>query len=248
MILSFYCDGRNRDYRVSDNIYTSTFKLWENFKEEIICRNRYFPNQEITRILSNLNYMNVFPTDSHLTFYRARVGDYLHADDSEMMAPPIRKPSNGRCNPSGIPYLYLANNELTAIQEIRPQIGDIVTLAEFDVNVSNVFSFDVYLMEHYKIKAADEQTRCLLFLILQDLSSPVKTDNQLDYIPLQYICEYVKRIGYNAFIYSSVYGTGMNLVMFDWINRISLCSKKTIHIRKSQIEYDKVSCLQSANH
>ncbi len=108
--------------------------------------------------------------------------------------------------------------------------------------------FDVYLMEHYKIKAADEQTRCLLFLILQDLSSPVKTDNQLDYIPLQYICEYVKRIGYNAFIYSSVYGTGMNLVMFDWINRISLCSKKTIHIRKSQIEYDKVSCLQSANH
>lgn len=237
MTLSFYCDGCNRSYQISDDIYTNTLELWKNFKEEIICRNRYFPSQEITRILSSLNYISVLPADTHLTFYRARVGDYLHADDSKMMAPPVRKPSNGRCNPSGIPYLYLANKELTAIQEIRPQIGDIVTLAEFDVDVSNTFSFNVYLMEHYGIKAVDEQAKCLLFLILQDLSSPVKTDNQLDYIPLQYVCEYIKSIGYSAFAYSSVYGTGMNLVMFDWTNRISLCSKKTVYIRQSHIEY-----------
>lgn len=238
MTLSFCCDGEIRDYQISDDIYANTLNLWTKFKEEIICRNRYFPGQEIVHILSTLNDMPVFLSNTHLPFYRARIGNYLQANNDQMMAPPVRESSNGRCNPAGIPYLYLAQKELTAIQEIRPQIDDIVTLAKFDVDVSNVFSFNVYLMEHYKIKAADEQARCLVFLILQDLLSPVTTNNQLDYIPLQYVCEYIKSIGYSAFMYESVYKTGMNLVMFDWTNRISMCTKRIVRVRNSYIKYE----------
>lgn len=238
MILSFYMDGDFRKIQISDDIYTNTKEIWENFKKNIIYQNRFFSGKEISAILAKLNFMPVFPRNTHLTYYRARIGDYLKSDDAEMMAPPARSAVAGRCNPNGIPYLYLASSKATAIQEIKPQIGDIVTVATFNVDMSNVFSFNVYLMEHYGIVAKDEQAKCLLLLILEELSSAVTVENQLNYIPLQYVCEYIKNLGYDAFIYTSAYRTGANLVMFHWPDKVSLCKKEVVYIKNTDIQWD----------
>lgn len=234
----YYLEGKNREFIISDDVYSSVLQIWKSFKEDIVYRNRYFSGEEIIRILSKLNFMPIFPTNTHLTYYRARIGDFEHTPDSDMMAPPAYKTSDGRCNPAGISYLYLATSKDTAIREIRPQIGDVVTLATCDVDVSNIFSFNVYLMEHYGIKAEDEYAKCLLFLILEDLSSAVTKNNHLDYIPLQYISEFIKSRGYNGFSYSSIYQTGMNLVMFNWENCVTLLSKETFHIKNTCIKYE----------
>lgn len=245
MILSFYTGEGPLKFQISDDIYVRTKEIWEKFKEDIVYHSRYFSGKEISNILSRLNFMGIFPYGTHLKYYRARIGDYLHSDNEEMMAPPVHRAVAGRCNPAGIPYLYLASTESTAIQEIKPQIGDIITLATFDVDMSNVFSFNVYLFEHYGIVATDEQARCLLFLILQDLSSAVTLENQLNYVPLQYVCEYIKSLGYDAFAYSSAYGTGMNLVMFNWIDKVSLCKKAVVHIENTFVQWREDELLHS---
>lgn len=235
---TYTIEGQVRKFDIPDEIYRSVFQKWETFKKDIVYRNRYFSSANIIQILSSLNFMSIFPAGTHLTFYRARIGDFQQKPDSEMMAPPPNKISGGRCNPEGISYLYLANTKETAIREIKPQIGDIVTVASFDVDMSNVFSFNVYLMKHYGISAGNDYALCLLLLILEDLSSAVTKSNHLDYIPLQYISEYIKSKGYDAFSYSSVYNTGMNLVVFDWKDKVTLISKELVKVKNTCVIYE----------
>lgn len=237
---TYYIDNQPRTFNIPDDVYETVSFVWNDFKKNIVNKNRYFSGKELLEILSRLNDMPVFPKNAHITFYRARIGNFLNSSDDNMLAPPFRKATAGRCNPEGISYLYLANTSETAIREIKPQIGDIVTIAMFDVDVSKIFSFNVYLMEHYGIIATNIYVKCLLFFILEDLSTAITLENHLDYIPLQYISEYIKSLGYYGFSYTSVYKTGLNLVMFDWNNRLKLISKELIRIDNTNIKYTKL--------
>ena len=53
-----------------------------------------------------------------------------------------------------------------------------------------------------------------LLKIINEEMMRVITDTK-EYIPLQYIAEYIKSIGYDGFLYGSVVGPGANLVMFN---------------------------------
>ncbi len=78
-----------------------------------------------------------------LIFWRAQLGCRLRKEGQgdEVFEPPEyphsphrMKPlrdraSEGRANPKGIPYLYLATKEETAISEVRPWIGSFISLA-----------------------------------------------------------------------------------------------------------------------
>ncbi|MDC4227713.1 MAG: RES family NAD+ phosphorylase [Candidatus Manganitrophus sp.] len=69
--------------------------------------------------------------------YRARI----QIDDSaihlsEMGRPPAELARNGRANPVGIPYLYVASTPETAIAETRPHPGDLISVAKFKVTAS----------------------------------------------------------------------------------------------------------------
>ena len=48
-----------------------------------------------------------------------------------MGAPPAHKTTEGRVNPRGISYLYLATNLKTAVAEIRPWIDAKISVGEF---------------------------------------------------------------------------------------------------------------------
>lgn len=235
-----YCDGERRNFEIPEDVYKNVSDIWEKFKIDIIEKNRYFSGMDVVEILNRLNDMPVFPKGTKMNFYRARIGDYIHDSDAKIMAPPERKASAGRCNPEGISYLYLANKKETAVSEVRPQMGDDVTVASCEVDVSKVFCFDVYLLEHYGIKANDIYAKCLLVLILKDLSSAITVDKRLDYIPLQYVAEYIKSIGYRGFMYKSIFDNGMNLVMFEWEKSVTITKKEKVHIIKSEVEYKEV--------
>ncbi|RXF67725.1 RES family NAD+ phosphorylase [Arcticibacter tournemirensis] len=51
----------------------------------------------------------------------------------------------------------------------------------------------------------------------RELSKPVRRlDKELDYLPTQYLCEYVKSLGYDAIEYgSALHKGGINLAIFD---------------------------------
>lgn len=51
----------------------------------------------------------------------------------------------------------------------------------------------------------------------KELSRPIRRfDKELDYLPSQYLCEYVKSLGYDAIEYGSPFKTdGINLAVFN---------------------------------
>jgi hypothetical protein len=106
---------------------------WHRFSEEIIWTNRFFPTSTIDLdLLGELIDCLENKEIKGQSFYRARISDgNCRIELNEMGMPPKEKTKNGRANPVGIPYLYLASTIKTAISEVRPDITDFVTVGEF---------------------------------------------------------------------------------------------------------------------
>ena len=206
-------------------------EIWNKFKFDICFNNRYFADKEIRPFLDNFSMTRMFPDNTKLEFYRARIGNYLNLDNSLLLAPPQGTTTSGRCNPEGISYLYLSSNQQTAVCEVRPNAGDIVSVIKLNVDVSKIFSFRVYFQKEIYCPYQDEESMMLIKLIDIDLSSKVTKENRLSYLPLQYISEYIKNRGYEGFVYSSTVGTGMNLVLFDWEAKVDFINKFAVEVQ-----------------
>jgi hypothetical protein len=200
---------------------------WEKLREELMYHNRFFPdvNIDLKRLEFLLSPLTVDVDEVPNRWYRARIqtGEtpFVIAD---MGAPPKRIASHGRANPAGIPYLYLASTQTTAISEIRPQTGEIACVADFRTR-DNLKLVDLrnprrmvspFLLED----AADiERMRSdLPFLerLGDELTRPVLPQAAaIDYTPSQYLCEFIKKCGYGGVIYRSSVGDGINLALFD---------------------------------
>lgn len=119
-------------------------------------------------------------------------------------ATPIEKTTNYRASPKNISYLYTAEDVKTAIMEVRPHRGQYVSVATVKVKkpliVCNFFIQDNEIFDDLLSKA---------------FSNP-NFGNDLDYIPTQFICEYIKKMGYDGVRFqSSLNSKGANIVLFD---------------------------------
>jgi len=75
-----------------------------------------------------------------MTFSRARLGfkldeneERLPWDGTEIGAPPADKASAGRANAAGQVVLYVADEEKTAVSEVRPALGFCVSSSKSDI-------------------------------------------------------------------------------------------------------------------
>lgn len=238
----------------SEEIYKDVMKLWKNFKHDIKHSNRFFVGEEIVKLLDEINMSSKnFKSDYNIMsgytientlFYRARIGNFIHSSNKEMLSPPMNKATSGRCNPMGISYLYLTNNVETAINEVKPTKGDIITIAEVNVKKDRIFSFNI--LKYFNEKKSDEYLKSkklevLIDIINDDLSSIIKSNKDIDYLPFQFLAEYIKKRGYNGFSYKSVMcDNGENFVFFnnDGVEIIKKCIYK---INKVKYAYEKIS-------
>lgn len=125
---------------------------------------------------------------------------YNAADSS---APPPDKTLDGRANPKGISYLYLAEDEMTCISEIKPNFESWVSIGSF-VPERTLKLADIHCSkdDFDKNKGNIKITK---FMIDFDVCfSQVKQDTE-DYLPTQYITEFIKFLGYDGLVYSSSY-------------------------------------------
>lgn len=197
---------------------------WQTLRDELKCKNRWFLEQDIDhdRLGGQLNML--IATGLPEKWHRAR----KHTGDKpfticDMGAPPAKLASQGRANPAGIPYLYLASQPDTAIAEIRPHTGEIVYTAEFDTSAIRA----VDLREPRRIVSPflledsiqiGQLLADLRFLeqLAAELTSPVLPQRAaVDYIPSQYLCEFIKKKGFDGVLYLSSVGNGFNLALFD---------------------------------
>lgn len=198
---------------------------WDKFAEEIKSTNRFHIQNALDlttlRVLLE-RYVKHIPKGKK--YYRARISDDINGyQKSEMYNPPVSKSKAGRANPLGISYLYLANDIKTALYEVRASLYDYVSVGSFrlkeDIKIINLRgdTYDpIYLAE------SGELEDFLIHLpfttkLEQELSKPRRrSDKELDYLPTQYLSEFIKSIGFDGVEYqSSLYPNGYNLAIFN---------------------------------
>jgi hypothetical protein len=222
-------------------------KKWENFAEEIKYKNRFFLNEAIDLdLLASLlkNFSKVY--DKGKIFYRARISNQKGFGSNEMGKPGADKTPGGRANPNGIPYLYLSTKIETTIYESRCSYLDFLTIGEFKllqplnvVSLRDISSISPFVLsenlENYIIHQK------YLSKLEQELSKPVRRfDKELDYLPSQYLCEYVKSLGYDAIEYgSSLKMGGINLAVFN-DNKLECKIAEIYEILSVDLTYKKV--------
>ena len=211
----------------SELCHSDRLDRWEELRKELMHQNRFFPEVDIdiNRLEELLSSLIVDQEEMPEVWYRARIqqGDVPYKI-SDMGAPPERVASHGRANPAGIPYLYLGSTHNTAISEIRPHPGEVACVVKFTLNQDMKI---VDLREPRKLVSPflleDEQEIALLrgdieFLekLGKELTTPVlPTAAAIDYIPSQYLCEFIKKCGYRGVIYKSSVSDGINLALFN---------------------------------
>lgn len=197
---------------------------WETLRDEILYKNRYFLQEKLDtdrlkELLDHLQAQNLPEI-----WYRSRIQNSdVPFTIEEMGAPPNRLTTNGRANPIGIPYLYLGSLPESAIAEVRPHTGETICVADFRI-APPLSAVDLRnprkLVSPFLLEDANSigQLRAdipFLERLGDELTRPVLPQSAgIDYIPSQYLCEFIKNSGYDGVIYRSSVSDGINLALF----------------------------------
>ena len=214
---------------VYKNNITDCVAVWDELKDDIKNHHRFTTDLKRLKLAgweSLLDNKSMLSPSS--SYYRARIhykkNDVFGVDDMG-----ARKKGDcpaGRANPEGIPYLYLSEESKTTFYETRVNMHDVVSVGEFKITgkeplyVENLTDIDFNEIED--LLNEDVVTlakRKLLFQALsKDMSTPMRRfDSPIEYVPTQFICEYVQltqKVSGIRFS-SSVYKNGTNLVIFN---------------------------------
>ena len=228
---------------------TDSDKIWQDFVDEIKCTNRFFINNNaiVRDIVSKLLQKHTKTLKAGTSLFRARICDNKNGfpnPASDLGKPPHRKASSGRANPQGISYLYLANDPQTTLFEVRASFLDYVSIGEFELikditivslnDIHNISPFieDINLQEYVTNKTILNHFR-------EALSRPLrKTDSDLEYLPTQYLCEYIKSTlkAHGVEYASAMHAGGINYAFFD-DQDFRFKNAKTVEVNTINMEY-----------
>lgn len=199
---------------------------WKSFCDEIMLRNRFFFQHELDLKRLETLFKVHLETDGaefNRQIYRARIqGDNVVIPLEKMGKPPIALSKNGRANPVGIPYFYAASTPDTAIAETRPHPGDKLTVAKFEITQGlrlldlrnprrTISPFNV---DEDELTALRYELEFLCHLG-GELSKPILPRvADLEYLPTQYLCEFIKNCGYDGVVFNSSISSGSNVTLF----------------------------------
>ena len=194
------------------------------FIKEIQYKNRNPVDNNVLKMLQEMETNPELLFDSQQYLYRSRIvhskdklnGEYPFfgfGKDGSFVAP-SECTKDMRANYRYIPYLYCATRPYLSVVEVRPRLGARVSVARIRVN-ERLRLLDFSLQNYPK---GMKPVKINLFYALSQLySKPVtEDDDTLDYIPTQYIAEFVKRIGYDGIVFkSSLYNVNVVIFNFD---------------------------------
>lgn len=156
--------------------------------------------------------------------------------EEAMGAPPPEKACAGRANPPGIPHVYVASDEATAVAEVRGEPGDWVTVAIVEIRTNSRRILDLTKdvrvidpFDHDDIYQA-LVLRELLQIFSDELSRPVRpADHEIDYVCTQFVSEYFRANGFIGIVYRSSLAKGTNAVFFDpSIAIVTSCARRAV--------------------
>jgi len=129
--------------------------------------------------------------------------------------------SEGRANPRGIPYLYLATTRETALAEVRPWVGSRVSIAQFKINRNlNLIDcsrrhagFAFLALIGDKNSSREDG---IWASIDEAFATPVSREDEAgEYIPTQILAEMFNQAGFDGILYKSLLAEdGLNVALF----------------------------------
>lgn len=232
-----------KSYYVDDSLGQQRVKEWEDFRSELKQQYRFFPNSG-----PNLTYLDDLLTLLEVelipgSYFRARIQANGPFGLDSMGMPPADTCGNGRANPFGIPYFYIASDKATALAEVRPHPGDAVSIGRFTLDKEKAVIDLRAPRDRISPFGKDEDTlqalrQDLVFLekLSDDLAKPYQPKMaHLEYLPTQYLCEFIRKTEYAGVVYRSAVGEGTNYVIFgeedfhcDTVTSVSIAAVKII--------------------
>lgn len=204
---------------------------WNDFLEGIKYKNRFHTQIINLDLLSN--YCRLIAEDlpvSNKRYYRGRISNNSKGFSTAFMgAPPCEKATAGRANSDGISRLYLTNDRNTTLHEIRAAEYDYITIGTFKqlsplriVNLSRISRISP-LSEDVDCTELAINKDCLAMINKEMAKTLRRGDSLLDYLPTQYICDFVMSIAdedgrslFDGIMYQSAMNNkSYNLAIFD---------------------------------
>ena len=160
--------------------------------------------------------------------------------------PPPDKATAGRANAQGKTVLYCADQRDTAVAEVRPALGEYVSVAAI-VARTDLEILDLVTEPEWPNPFTDEAVRHwvevaqLLSAFAHQLRKPLRSrDDLTDYIPSQKLAEFIERNGVVGIRYPSAMALGgTNVVLFD-PSIAEVGPSSLVEIVKARVEYREV--------
>lgn len=193
-------------------------ELWRRFREAILHQQRFFNDtakkflaeifdgvQHQTDIDNKPAFYRLLPGEEPI-FYRARVvaNEQVFQDIAKdpaihMGPPPSGLRRAGRMNAAGIAVFYGATERDTAIAELRPAVGSLISLAAFRVKRPlHVLDLTRFIRTGKQLDIFDKNQiiRTTQWAFMQSFASEISRpilpgDEHLEYVPAQVVAEYL---------------------------------------------------------
>ena len=210
--------------------------LLNDFSEYLLNKNRFFNNNhsvlEHIRKLFDYCTITLTPNDS---LFRARVinlednnpkdekKNKINIEDNffgygkkDSFVRKISDVQANRANSIGIPCLYAAKEEITAVSEIRPFIGNEISVAVIKP-IHNLKIFDLYFHPQQNYDDIIKPPRSIFWLdVAIRFSIPYEDSSRNEYLLTQCISEYIRISGFDGIQYSSsLHEGGKNIAIFN---------------------------------
>lgn len=211
------------------------FTSLTNIEDEFNHPKSFF--EMLANMLSEMFLFKLYPGER---IYRARIGknndNYNHRD---LTSPPPEKSRNSRMSPTGISVFYGGMNEDVCINEVRPSVGEIVYVAEFEVLKNlNILDLSIKFDEPDKSMFNEEYSyefeeilKPFLNYFVTEIAKPIRvSDSEIDYLPTQVFTEFLRRFRFQEHYFespsdstftidgikykSSLMENGVNIVLF----------------------------------
>lgn len=227
---------------------------WQAFQNDIRYNNRFHSTMVNEKILLDFFDACKISIGKGKRLYRARISENESPLlDHQMWAAPKGQASPRRLNASGIGYLYLSEDSNAALEEIKPAVNDVCTIATFEViadkkcalrvvdlgQISNIsiFTSEVsrYLMNQNILSKIDLAMR----------KTSKRNRSEVKYAPTEYMSDLIKSMDVDGIRYKSTLSPDVNnIVLFnenaDGHSKIKQINSELKTVKISKLHYEKV--------
>jgi hypothetical protein len=220
----------NKIYNTFTFITGDSFaQVLEDFERKLRFENRFFnENHPVFDHIKKLFDDHTITLTQNELLYRARRIELKKANESDMenyfygfskkdsFVPPAKKVPENRANSKGIPCLYTSKDDITAIAEVRPFIGNDISVATIRP-LRDLKLLDLFINPHLPHDEIFKQpSYSIWFGIALPFSIPYECTSENEYLLTQCISEYIQLSGFDGIQYSSSLSEGgKNIALFN---------------------------------